>query len=362
MQFKDKATTNRTFTKDGYLVVPASLSRLGVFDYHNSELGKGETGVKKIARTEKSLFSDSTLHSFENAPLTLGHPKEEVNATNWKALAVGTMRNVRRENDHLVGEAWIYDADAIKQVQEHGVAELSCGYQCELIDSQEAGVDFEMSPMVGNHIAIVANGRCGNSCKLADEQKEETKMGEKRKFLDTLLGAFGIKLTDEQAKKVEEEEKVDEGKTKPDTPPKSTEKDAPQDEPKDKDKEKKTVNDADLAKQLADAQAEIQRLKDEKNNSETEAKRTALLSDAKASFADVSFADNASVRDIHQQAVISTGIFAKDELATMSDAELAGAYLTAKATAKKLADKALGTALLKDATPAQRFDFNSYNQ
>lgn len=76
MQFTDKGSSQRAVTKDGYLVVPATISKVGVFDYHASELGLQETAVKKVARTENSLFSDRTLASFEGVPLTIGHPEQ----------------------------------------------------------------------------------------------------------------------------------------------------------------------------------------------------------------------------------------------------------------------------------------------
>lgn len=137
MRIQDKGSTQRAYTKDGYLVVPATLSRVGIFDYLNSEVGRKGNGTAKVARTEKSLFSDETMKSFENAPITLGHPVEDVNAKNWKQLAVGTMRNVKRDGDFLTGEAWINDENAIKIVQQNGIDELSCGYSGDLGDSTE---------------------------------------------------------------------------------------------------------------------------------------------------------------------------------------------------------------------------------
>ncbi|MFC1101526.1 hypothetical protein ACFGYK_04435 [Pasteurella multocida] len=74
------------------------------------------------------------------------------------------------------------------------------------------------------------------------------------------------------------------------------------------------------------------------------------------------FADKATVREIQQGAVVSTGIFTEDEAKKLSDEEMAGAYIAAKATAKKLADQNLGRVLIGDTKPVQRFDFNSYNE
>ncbi|MCK3654231.1 hypothetical protein A4G19_10595 [Pasteurellaceae bacterium Macca] len=341
MKFTDKSQSQRSFTRDGYLVVPATLSRLGVFDYLGKELGLSDNSVKKVARTEQSLFSDSTVKSFEGVPITLGHPEDDVNAHNWKALAVGNVRNVKRDGDMLAGEAWIYDAEAISLIQDKGIEELSCGYRCDIQPSTLTDADFEMLPMVGNHVAIVPKGRCGSNVKLGDEGKP--KMTTTRKFLDALLGVFGTKLTDEQAKEVEEKEKTASEKTPPQekTPPnKAVEKEAekpaekPKEQPKEKEKEK--VKDEALTARIAELEAENQQLRDEK---------------AKV------------LRQEKEQAVVSGGFFAQDEAAKLSDAELNGAYVTAQMVAKKMNDQHLGAVLLGDSkeTPTA-FDFNSYNQ
>lgn len=365
MKFTDntvQAKTQRTITKDGFLVVPATISKVGVFDYLATELGLEEEGIKKVARTEKSLFGDETIKSFENATLTIGHPEDGVNAKNWKQLSVGVVRNVKRIGDELTAEAWIYDENAIKTVQEQGVEQLSCGYDCDIKPSTVQDADFEMSPMIGNHVAIVAKGRCGGSVKLADEDK--TIMGKTAKILDAFLGAFGIKLSDEQKKQIEDdEEKGKEGekdpKGKAPTEPKKDESET--------DKKEDDVNKEEYEKKLAAKDAEIQQLKDAQAKQEAEAKQAAVLADAKTVFKDVKFADNATVREIQESAVVAQGIFTKDEAAKLSDAEISGAYQTAKAVVAKLADerKSLGSILLGDAAPnkaAPSIDFNkTYN-
>ncbi|PHO20807.1 hypothetical protein CQR79_05275 [Aggregatibacter actinomycetemcomitans] len=369
MKFTDKtaqAKTQRTITKDGFLVVPATISKVGVFDYLATELGLEEEGIKKVARTEKSLFGDETIKSFENATLTIGHPEDGVNAKNWKQLSVGVVRNVKRVGDELTAEAWIYDENAIKTVQEQGVEQLSCGYDCDIKPSTVQDADFEMSPMIGNHVAIVAKGRCGGGVKLADEDK--TIMGKTAKFLDAFLGAFGIKLSDEQKKQIEdedEEKKGKDGEGKPEGEKKPTE---PKNDESDPKKEKEdNVDKEEYEKKLAAKDAEIQQLKDAQAKQEADAKKAAVLADAQTVFKDVKFADNATVREIQESAVVAQGIFTKDEAAKLSDAEISGAYQTAKAVVAKLADerKSLGSILLGDAAPnkaAPTIDFNkTYN-
>ena len=362
MKFTDETKqpqTQRTITKDGFLVVPATISKVGVFDYLATELGIQEDGVKKVARTEASLFSDETIQSFENATLTIGHPDDGVNAKNWKQLSVGVVRNVKRAGDELAAEAWIYDEAAIKAVQEKGIEQLSCGYDCEIKPSSMQDADFEMSPMIGNHVAIVAKGRCGGTVKLAD--KDNTFMSKTAKFLDAFLGAFGVKLSDEQKKQIEEDDDDGKGGNAP-TEPKPN-KAEPKPNEKDDD-----VNKEEYEKKLAAKDAEIQQLKDAQAKQEADAKQAAVLADAKTVFKDVKFADSATVREIQESAVVSQGIFTKDEAEKLSDAEMSGAYQTAKAVAAKLADerKSLGAILIGDAAPAGKaaptIDFNkTYN-
>lgn len=356
MRFTDntaQSQSQRTITKDGYLVVPASISKLGVFEYLAKELGLQGEDIKRVARTEASLFSDETIKSFENATLTLGHPAEGVNAENWKKLSVGIVRNVKRVGDELQAEAWVFDADAIKAVQEQGIDELSCGYDCDIKPSEKDGADFEMSPMIGNHVAIVAKGRCGSGVKLADEDKSF--MAKTSKFFDALLGAFGVKLSDEQKQQID---KQDEPGNPPvgnpsQEPPKSGEQPQKQDE---------TMIEEEFKKQLAEKDAEIARLKSEQAEKEANAEQSATLADAKTHFPSVQFSDSAKVREIKELAVVASGIFTKDEAAKLTDEAMAGAYQAAKAVSAKLADKSqeLGKVLLGDSKPVSTptFDFN----
>ncbi|WP_410679073.1 DUF2213 domain-containing protein [Avibacterium paragallinarum] len=366
MRFNDKAQTARTFTKDGYLVVPATLSKVGIFDYLDSELNVGnQKAVKKVARTEGSLFGNETIKSFEGVPITVGHPKENVNAKNWKALSVGVVRNVVRDQDTLKGEAWIYDEETIRLIQDHGIQELSCGYDCKLTQTQVNGADYEMSPMIGNHVAIVARGRCGGTVKLADE---ENAMSKKVKLLDSILGVFGISLSDEQKKQIEEEDdeqtsempKKKSGENQPEKPAEQSakkEKNAASDE--EKEKEKRNVKDEALVKENAELKAKIQKLEDEAKASVTAQKRSAVLADAKMISADLSFADSDTVRQIQEKVIIHSGIAPAETLTALSDEAIEGMYQAAKNISKKLQDHQLGSAFLNDSKPQSvGIDFN----
>ena len=357
MKFTDntaQAKTQRTITKDGFLVVPATISKIGVFDYLAKELGMQEDGIKKVARTEKSLFSDETIQSFENATLTIGHPADGVNAKNWKALSVGVVRNVKRVGDELAAEAWIYDEAAIKTVQEKGIEQLSCGYDCDIQPSTLQDADFEMSPMIGNHVAIVAKGRCGGTVKLAD--KDKTFMGKTAKLLDSILGAFGIKLSDEQKEKLDENEQDGEKSSseKPDEKAPESKKEASTSKEAD-DEEKKTIKDTALLLENEQLKAQIAQLQDSQNQAAVRAK---TLTDAAQHFPDVKFADSDNVRQIQEKAILDQALATGDELKTLSDAQVEGMYFVAKKTAKANLGAQLGRALLGDSQPAQAVNLN----
>ncbi|ETD72963.1 hypothetical protein V757_01065 [Pelistega indica] len=368
MRFNDKANSSisqRKMTRDGYLVVPASISRIGVFDYLDTELSVGtKEEIKKVARTERSLFSDETIKSFDGAPITIGHPSGSVRAENWKQLSVGNIRNVKREGDVLTAEAWIYDADAIKLVQDGQLEELSCGYDCDLLDSTDPCADFEMSPMLGNHVAIVAKGRCGGSVKLADK---EINMSKSVNFLDTLLGAFGIKLSDEQKQKVEEEEKKeagvpsDEGKPEDGTPEEKKSDDKPEDDPESDEEKKKPVKDADMASEIA---ALRKQLADEKAERHAEKLRSAVLADAQSSFPTIKIVDSDNARSIREKAIIESGLYETQALKTLSDEAVTAVYEVAKKHSVKDVNAGVGKAIVTDSKPEANtmIDFNSlYN-
>lgn len=89
-------------------------------------------------------------------------------------------------------------------------------------------------------------------------------------------------------------------------------------------------------------------MKDAQAKQEADAKQAAVLADAKTAFKDVKFADNATVREIQESAVVAQGIFTKDEVA-----KLAGER-------KSLGSILLGDAAMNKAAPS--IDFNkTYN-
>jgi hypothetical protein len=184
--------TSRTITDEGFLVAPATIARTGVQVYRAGELGIGrDSGMDpntliRMHRPAEEVFDPESVRSFQNRPMTLGHPKgNRVDAKNWRAVSVGDMANVAGDGATLNGVTTVRDAGAVQAVVD-GKKYLSAGYSFELdptpgtaADGQE--YDAVMRKIRGNHVAIVDSPRGGPVCRIADSIQH----GEKtmRKFV-----------------------------------------------------------------------------------------------------------------------------------------------------------------------------------
>jgi hypothetical protein len=173
---KDRLGPRRTLTPEGFLVChDAPIARTGEQIYLASEFPgvESRSGQVVALRDEDQVFRPETMMSFEGKPLVNDHPKsgENVDPTNWRRLAIGHVQNVRRgvgdQSDLLVGDLVVTDADAIRDIQA-GKRELSAGYEMDLRPIAPGRV--RMVDIVGNHVALVGQGRCGARCSIGDSR------------------------------------------------------------------------------------------------------------------------------------------------------------------------------------------------
>lgn len=176
-------------TPEGYLVCPGiPIARTGEMIYGPKELmgdnGKpliepGTDGLIRINRDAKEVFRPETMASFEGKSITIGHPKGTmVGPENWNLLSNGILQNIRRgtgefEND-LLADLLITSKFAITEVKK-GLREVSCGYTADYF---ETGIgQGEQRNIIGNHLALVSEGRAGSSYAIVDHKGEN--MGHK---------------------------------------------------------------------------------------------------------------------------------------------------------------------------------------
>jgi uncharacterized protein len=148
----------------GFITIDsARLTRTGVFIYSDGIDVWGEL------RLEEEVFHPDSIASFDPVVLTDDHPERFVSTENVKDVQVGTVSNVRRDGNFLVGKIQITDAETIRKVRA-GKQELSCGYQANGEESGgiRDGLSYQriQRSIRGNHVSIVDRGRAGPDCRI----------------------------------------------------------------------------------------------------------------------------------------------------------------------------------------------------
>ncbi len=168
--------SEREFTDEGFLNVPAKISRVGIQEYKAFEMGltdREPNDIIRVFRPEEEVFSNTALKSFSNKPVTDNHPPEAVNAKNFKTFTIGhSGPEVTKDGIFVKTMLHIMDADTIAKI-ESGKVELSNGYSADIewtsgVTPEGEQFDAIQRNIIGNHIAIVDSGRAGSECSLAD--------------------------------------------------------------------------------------------------------------------------------------------------------------------------------------------------
>lgn len=162
----------RSLTPEGFLIchdVPIARTGLMVYGPNELPIDGSKQGYVKITRGEDDLFSEETIASFLGKAVCVGHPDEDVNPENWNSLAVGAVHNVRRgegvEDDLLLADLFIFHKDVVDQLAADTL-EVSAGYDA---DYEETGPgEGVQTGIIGNHVALVEQGRCGPRCAVRD--------------------------------------------------------------------------------------------------------------------------------------------------------------------------------------------------
>ena len=165
------AGSTRVLLQDGSLLCKdVKIARTGYMDYLMSELTLDERDrneIVKVRRDPSQLFNEKVIKSFEQVPVTLDHPPEDVNPDNFKKYVVGNIRNVRRDGDYLVADLIVRDRDAINSIMSGDTVEVSPGYTNDFVYDEDRQ-EWTQQNLLGNHLAIVRRGRGGRSVRIGD--------------------------------------------------------------------------------------------------------------------------------------------------------------------------------------------------
>ena len=182
----DSKTIKYEINEDsGFMQVSGVCARSGVQEYLGSEVGlTGDDADKvfNVYRPKDEVLA--SLSSYNGAIVTDNHPLAGLVTTDsYTELSKGsTSEAVEFERNgelFILAKATITNQDTIESIKS-GKRELSAGYSRDLV--KESGVhngenyDFVQKNIRVNHVAIVDEGRCGNTCKLNLDNKGVTSM------------------------------------------------------------------------------------------------------------------------------------------------------------------------------------------
>ncbi len=349
-------------TEQGYLKVPAKIARVGVLEYTAQELGLEGDEIVKVYRDKDELFKDEVLESFEGMPITVEHPDNMVvNADTWDNTAVGHIQNVRADGDFIVCDAYIQSEDAIKEIEDTGNIELSCGYDADLVFDNNGKI--WQNNIRGNHVAIVPNGRCGSSCRLGDTLQEvimKTKInfGDSLKEIINKMKSIKInddavedadKKTSEVASQIDEiVTALEEVQTTAEEASEATAEvaeslDAPIND--DAETEELKAENEELKAKIAELERKIEELEGKEDTRVT-------ANDAMARFPTVKFGDCTSAREVKEKALIVKKVFDVKTIKTLNDTAINAAY-TALQVSNPARSLQSGRAFLSDSKTAK---------
>jgi hypothetical protein len=196
--YGSRISTNMVRTPEGYLICKnVPIGRTGWMDYLGEELGLDNMRGKiiKVYRSPEELFSKATIASFEGKSVTNNHPSENLTLDTVGALERGHIENARQDGDFLIADLYMKDAGLINEVENNMKREVSCGYDCRWIPMDDSGTRYEQKEIVGNHVAVVQNGRAGSRVAIKDSKPNN--VGGKKimagKITKSILTAMGFK-------------------------------------------------------------------------------------------------------------------------------------------------------------------------
>ena len=172
-------TSNRQYTDEGFLMVPARAARTGIQQYLAHELGlkdREPNAIVNVYRPPEEVFNSDSLASYEAKDVTNDHPDEMVTAATYKELTVGHVRGVgSQDGDFVLVDLILKDEQAIKDV-EKGKVQLSAGYSAVYDNTPGATpsgehYEFIQRDIRVNHVALVDRARAGAMARIFDNQK-----------------------------------------------------------------------------------------------------------------------------------------------------------------------------------------------
>lgn len=172
----DKATV-RSFDKDGRLHIEVTpISKANVCPYYGREipnyrsLGLQPDKVYHLLRDPKELAKAAS--TFNNIPLLNEHIPVTASAPQKMAVVGSTGTDAEFDGTYLKNSLVVWDADSIAGIETDEKKELSSAYRyvADMTPGVHEGQPYDgvMRDIVGNHVALVTEGRAGSDVVVGD--------------------------------------------------------------------------------------------------------------------------------------------------------------------------------------------------
>ncbi len=115
--------SERKLTDAGQMHVPCKFARTGTQLYTAGQLGlkdKEPNEIIEVHREEADVFDSESMATFRSAPVTIGHPAEQVTAANAKELQVGSLEGMPTRDEDTLGGVLVLTAQEAIDVLEDG--------------------------------------------------------------------------------------------------------------------------------------------------------------------------------------------------------------------------------------------------
>jgi hypothetical protein len=173
----EKIGPKRGRTPEGYLVCyDVPLARVGFQEYGEHEIddpaiSRPPDGFYRVERVPDEVFAPDSIASWNGKPVTNDHPPQLLTPATTRMYQVGTMINPRRGeggNDGLMLVDMVITCPSTMLDIESGKREVSGGYGCDYFEITPG--HLQQRNILGNHGAIVEEGRCGGACAIHDHK------------------------------------------------------------------------------------------------------------------------------------------------------------------------------------------------
>jgi len=165
----DTGTMSKVKRHDkGFLTAWGTMARVGVQEYY-----KKDGTVSRELRLPEEVFKQDSLESFNEIPITDGHPRVVVDVNNARDYQRGLTSDKTKINDDgtfTINKLTVTDKELLNKI-DSGKIQISCGYECSLEKKQGEHEKYGKYDAIqrnirGNHVAIVYNARAGNQARL----------------------------------------------------------------------------------------------------------------------------------------------------------------------------------------------------